>query len=102
MTRDGIERDLQITPYKTVVGNLVLCFSSLFYQRKFTNGFNDFSETVFKRYKFDKFLLNYNQMEEMSEALAILYYNQIEKRGFRIERLDAYDSETTQNVDRPL
>lgn len=87
MTRDGIERDLEKTPYKTRVGAIVLHFSSAFYQRKFSQGVGEFCEKIFMKYKFDKFLLDYKQMEKLTEGLSIIFYSQIEKRGFMISEM---------------
>lgn len=80
MTRNGIEYDLPISPYKIQVGLFTLHFSSHTYEKKFTAQYESFKDAL------ETEMINrYHVKIDGVAILAIPYlYAKIEKRGFYI------------------
>lgn len=80
MTRNGIEYDLPVSPYKIEVGLFTLHFSSKTYEKKFTAQYNEFVENLNAEME-----NRFGVKIEGVDVLAIPYlYAKIEKRGFYI------------------
>ena len=80
MTRNGIEYDLPVSPYKIEVGLFTLHFSSKTYEKKFVSQYEDFKQAL------ETEMINrYHVKISGVKVLAVPYlYAKIEKRGFYV------------------
>lgn len=80
MTRNGVEYDLPISPYKIQMGIYTLHFSSKTYEKKFVAQYEEFKESL------EAEMINrYHVKISGVEIMAIPFlYARIEKRGFYI------------------
>lgn len=80
MTRNGIEYDLPVSPYKVNIGIFTLHFSSRTYEKKFVSQYEDFKQSL------ETEMINrYHVKISGVEVLAVPYlYAKIEKRGFYV------------------
>lgn len=80
MTRNGIEYDLPVSPYKVEIGIFTLHFSSRTYEKKFVSQYEDFKQSL------EIEMINrYHVKISGVEVLAVPYlYAKIEKRGFYV------------------
>lgn len=80
MTRNGVEYDLPVSPYKVNIGIFTLHFSSKTYEKKFVAQYEDFKESL-EAEMINRYHVKINGVE----VLAVPYlYSKIEKRGFYI------------------
>ena len=81
MTKGGIERDLQKSPYSHKLNNLTFYFSSKLYKEKFI--------TALANYSYDFRLMLEKKLSVSvigcEDIASILLYKRTEKRGFYIE-----------------
>ena len=84
ITARGIYNNLEESTYSFTIYNIVFYFSSQNYKNKFKQNVESFV-----KYQTEK-LKNFYKIEHINfdRFLAISYYKQIEKRGFRIIVLD--------------
>ena len=83
MTRDGVEHDLKISPYKLSLEGFTFVFSSQFYLNKFQNECLDFIKSLS-----DKMTSRYKIFTDCTVFALFVLYMKIEKRGFLI--IDKY------------
>lgn len=82
MTRNGIERNLEITPYIVKRDNYIFCFSSFNYREKFNEEIERFIEFFHcKLYR----NLGLRLAGDFDIISLIALYEKIEKRGFLIK-----------------
>ena len=79
MTKNGIEMNLQISPYKVIKNGIEFHFSSKLYKKKFLDKLESYQE-----YVNDSLSNRFGVSVDFGILASIVLYSNIEKRGFLI------------------
>lgn len=93
----GVCHDLTKSEYLTTYKGLEFYFSSLFYQNKFEERVTPFCNMMIKKLMIPNRLIYGEAIDPLFKYYAIVLYQKIEKRGFRVidsdgKEIRAWDS----------